>query len=135
MRSNFEERVAESLSRHGAAYEYEPWSCGYYSKIRGASCEDCESDMVVKLRWYTPDFVLADGTVIEAKGKLTGANRTKILDILNTSDCITTDNFRLLFMDDNKYGTAGKRYSDWAEQYGIVYHVSRNGEVPLEWLQ
>lgn len=134
MRSNYEERVGVSITTHGVQFEYEPWLCAYYSSVRGSTCADCGGNQILKLRWYTPDFVLPNGLIIEAKGKLTGANRTKILDILDTSEYITRDNFRLLFMEDNKYGSAGRRYSDWAEQYGIVYHVSRIGEVPESWL-
>lgn len=134
MRSKFEEKVAANLTKLNVAFEYEPYQVQYWSPVRSALCNLCNGAQVVKARWYTPDFVLKNGVIIEAKGKFTSANRSAIIDILDTSVYIDRRNFRLLFMADNTFGKKGKRYSDWCNQNGIIFHVSRQGEIPQEWI-
>lgn len=136
MRSNFEKAVALYLKRHRVSFDYEPYNVGYYSRIASGSCATCGSKDVHKRRNYRPDFVLANGIYLESKGRLTSAERTKILEILNTSQLITRDNYRLLFMGDKRINkNSDTRYSDWAAKNGIVFHVSPKGEVPKQWLK
>jgi len=135
-RSGYEDLVAESLGRMEIDYQYEPCRYPYYSSVRGAVCNDCDAVSISKLRYYTPDFVIGNEELfIEAKGRLTSSNRTSMLDVLDTSDHINRNNFRLLLQSDNTYGGKGKRYSDWCEANGILYAVSRSGEVSKEWLR
>jgi len=134
MRSKFETLVAASLKRHRVAFEYEPFNVKYSSNVAGASCKSCGSKNVRKNRNYRPDFVLGNGIYLESKGKLTSPDRSKIIAILETSDVITRDNYRLLFMRDNTLSkTSETRYSEWATKHGIIFHVSSTGEVPKNW--
>lgn len=134
MRSGFEERVAANLDYHNVAYEYEPYKYAYASKLRMSRCMDCNSTSVWKTRWYTPDFVLDNGIFIEAKGNFKPSNRTAILDILNTCEDINRDNFRMLFMRNNRFGKKGKTYAEWCDDNEIQYAISLNGEVPKKWI-
>lgn len=136
MRSKFEVLVGDSLKRLGVPFEYEPFNVKYFSRINSALCAVCGSKDVHKGRNYRPDFVLGNGIYLESKGKLTSAERSKIIAILDTSNVITRDNYRLLFMRDNTLSKASTtRYSDWAAKHGIIFHVSQQGEVPIEWVK
>jgi len=134
MRSKFETLVAASLKRHRVAFEYEPFNVKYSSRVASTYCQSCGSKDTRKNRNYRPDFVLGNGIYLEAKGKLTSAERSKIIAILETSDVINLDNYRLLFMRDNTLSkTSTTRYSEWATKHGIIFHVSSTGEVPKNW--
>ena len=126
-RSNFEKVCASELLVAGITFEYEPFQLEYYSKVRGGECEDCGSKIVHKYRWYTPDFwIPSKSMVIEAKGKFTSENRTKMLDIIEAWPDL---DIRMWFMYDNKLSKKSKvRYSDWAERHGVAYHCGK--ELP-----
>jgi len=133
-RSGYEDKVAAYLDSLGIKYEYESYSFGYTSKVRTGVCGNCGSSNIVKERWYTPDFFLPNGIIIEAKGYFKPTHRKTILDAINGDNELTVDNLYLLFQRNNKYGRADKRYSDWCEQHSINYAISLNGEVPKEWI-
>lgn len=139
-RSKYEGKVAKSLESRGVEFDYEPWSTEYLTPVRSGYCVDCDGTHVFRFRYYTPDFVLSNGVVIEAKGNLKPSDRSLILDLLNTNEFITRDNFRILFMRNNKFGkvrkTTGDRatYASWAEKNNIECAVSLQGEVPISWL-
>ena len=136
MRSNFETLVANSLTRHGVAFEYEPFNVKYSSRVVSGRCNVCGNKNVYKGRNYRPDFVLGNGIYLEAKGKLTSAERSKIIAILETSDVISRDTYRIIFMRNNVLNKkTTTRYSDWAEANGIIYHVSSTGEIPENWIK
>ena len=135
-RSGFETTVRNFLESNMVVFAYEPYRYLYYSSSRGSLCGVCGSNDVVKARWYTPDFVIGSEEIfLEAKGRLTGSNRSSMLAMLDTCDSINRNNFRLLLQQDNTYGKVGKRYSDWCESNGIIYAISRIGEVPKEWVK
>jgi len=123
-RSNFERVCASELMLMGIEYEYEPFDLEYFSKVRGGECNDCGGHDVEKVRWYCPDFWVPDHqTVIEAKGKFTSENRTKMLDVIKAHPEI---DFRMWFMYDNKLTKKSTvRYSDWCKTHGITYHVGK----------
>lgn len=133
-RSGYEDKVAAYLDSLGIEYKYEDYSFQYYSKVNKSVCGECGSHNIFKERWYTPDFFLANGNIIEAKGYFKGVHRKTILDFLDGSDEVTRDNYYILFQRDNKYANAGNKYSDWCEKNNIKYAISLNGEVPEEWL-
>ena len=64
-RSGLEEQVAESLDTLGVIYEYESTRIPYTLQCN-----------------YNPDFILANGVHLEAKGYFTGKDRRKILAVL-----------------------------------------------------
>jgi hypothetical protein len=115
-RSGFEYTVARSLTERGVEFEYEP---------KGAIIEY----KVDEVRRYLPDFVVG-GTRIECKGRLTAADRKKLLLVKKQNPKL---DLRLLFQFDNKLSTRSKtRYSAWAEKNGFKWAV---GSVPREWLR
>ena len=61
-RSGFEQTLANQLQRSGVAFEYETVKLEYQ-----------------KIATYTPDFILPNGIIIEAKGVWTVEDRTKYL--------------------------------------------------------
>ena len=61
-RSKFEKRIASALSGAGAAFEYESIRLPF-----------------VKSHSYTPDFVLHNGIILEAKGRFISSDRAKHL--------------------------------------------------------
>ena len=132
MRSNFEKTCASELMLAGVDYEYEPFQLEFMSRVRSGECEDCGGSEVYQVRWYTPDFwVPKHDVVIEAKGKFTRENRSKMLDVIKAWPEL---DIRMWFMYNNKLEKKSKvRYSDWAEKHGIVYHCG-NKEAP-KWLK
>ena len=139
-RSLFEEKIAKYLTDNKVKFTYEPFSYKYFTKVRGTSCNKCGSDDVSKERWYTPDFVLTNGVIIEAKGNLKPGNRSAYLDVLNTSELVNRANFRILFQRNNRFGATRKRtgdrntYEGWADKNGIICHTSALGHIPQEWV-
>ena len=63
-RSNFELEIANQAKEDSIEVEYEPKE----SKIKYSP---------TKVKTYTPDFVLPNGIIVEAKGRLTVHDRTK----------------------------------------------------------
>lgn len=114
-RSGFEHRTAERLEELGAEFEYEP--------------KDSVLEYVVQeTRKYLPDFVLGKTMIIECKGRLTSADRKKMLLVKKQHP---DRDIRLLFQYDNKLSTKSKtRYSDWATKHGFQWAV---GTLPRSW--
>lgn len=83
-------------------------------------------------RTYCPDFVLANGIIVEAKGQFDREMRKKMeLVIAQNPD----KDIRILFMRDNYINRGSKtRYTDWCKKRNIKCAVSYKGEVPDEWL-
>lgn len=112
MRSGFEERVAANLRKRRILYTYEDQRLQYFIE-----------------RWYTPDFTLKNGIIIEAKGYFKSSDRTKMLRVKEAHPDL---DIRFLFQADNKLSrTSSTRYSDWATKHGFKYHVGE--EIPHEW--
>jgi hypothetical protein len=117
-RSGFEKKIAKFLLNK-AEFEYEPFSIPY--------------QVPIKKKRYTPDFVLANGVIVEAKGKLDRETREKMLLVTQQNP---DKDIRLLLMRDNKISKTSKtRYSDWCEKNNIKYAVSEQGHVPEEWMK
>lgn len=113
-RSAFEKEIADQAKKDGIKIEYEP--------------EDSVIEWVPKTKKYLPDFVLKNGIVIEAKGRLTQQDRTKLLAVKEQYPEI---DLRLVFMYDNKLSRESPtRYSEWAEKHGFKYAMKR---IPKEW--
>ncbi len=130
MRSNFERLVASELDLAGIDYEYEPFLLQYLLRMRSGVCGSCgESHAVFSERWYLPDFVVGKD-IIEAKGRFTSRDRTKMLAVVEGHPEYRV---RMWFLYDNKLNKNSKtRYSDWCEKHNICYHV---GKTPPPWLK
>lgn len=79
---------------------------------------------------YLPDFVLPGNVVVECKGRLTAADRKKMLLVKRQNPDL---DLRLLFQFDNKLSPRSKtRYSTWADKNGFPWAV---GSIPRGWLR
>lgn len=133
-RSKFEEKVGAQLDEAGMDYEYEKYSYEYDVPLgkQRARCLDCGGTSLVRTAWYTPDFFLGNGKIIEAKGRFTAANRRLILAVREEHEELR-ENLVMLFMRDNKiHKRSDTTYSMWCEANGVPYAV---GEVDKSWLE
>jgi len=118
-RSGYERKLWKFLEANEVSFEYESLSIPY--------------TVPVKKRRYTPDFILASGIYVEAKGKLDAKSREKMQLVLEQHPEL---DIRILLMRDNKISKQSKtRYSDWCKKVGLKYHVSENGEIPADWME
>ena len=112
-RSGFEQTLANQLQRSGVAFEYETIKLKYQ-----------------KVATYTPDFILPNGIIIEAKGLWTVEDRTKHLLVREQHPHL---DIRLVFM--NAYNKIRKgsntTYARWCEKKNILY---ANKQIPKQWL-
>ena len=113
-RSQLEKRIATLLTTLGVSYEYESEKVAYTIQHH-----------------YTPDFVLPNHTVLEAKGYWDPADRRKILAVKKDNPDL---DLRMVFQA--PYNTISKKskttYAQWCEKHDIpwtAYH-----EIPIEWL-
>lgn len=128
MRSKLEERIAASLRDRGVGFNYESYSYDYYSRVRSGHCPSCDSTEVYQRRWYTPDFFLKNGVIVEAKGKFDPKQRARFEGLVKAHP---DKDIRIVFQRDNKLKKGGdKRYSDWCEEKGVKYAI---GDIPDEW--
>jgi hypothetical protein len=112
-RSGFEQTLANQLQRSGVAFEYETIKLEYR-----------------KIATYTPDFILPNGIIIEAKGLWTVEDRTKHLLIREQHPHL---DIRLVFMNAfNKIRKGSNTtYARWCEKKNIIY---ANKQIPKSWL-
>lgn len=130
-RSKFEGRVAKELDDAGIKYKYEVYSYEYDEPLRKnqARCLDCSSKNLVRTGWYTPDFFLGNGVIIETKGRFTAADRRKMLAIQEEHGL----DIKMLFMRDNRiHKNSATFYSDWCMENGYDFAI---GSPKKEWLQ
>lgn len=131
MRSKFERRIAKELTDAGVKYEYESIQLEYDEPLRrnNAWCGECASKDLFRTGWYTPDFILKSGLIIETKGRFTAADRRKMFAVTTQHP---DERIVMLFMRDNKIHKNSKtHYSDWCMEHNIEYAV---GHPLEEWL-
>ena len=131
MRSKFEKRIAKELDDAGVKYTYETYSYEYDEPLRKnlARCGECGSKDLLRTGWYTPDFFLSNGTIIETKGRFTAADRRKMVAVKEGHGL----DIKMLFMRDNRiHKNSTTHYSDWCMQNGYDYAI---GSVPKEWFK
>lgn len=79
-------------------------------------------------RKYQPDWRLPNGILVETKGRLTAADRAKLLYVRNQNPA--TD-LRLVFQYDNYlYRGSETTYTEWAEKNGFKWNMM---VIPDEW--
>jgi hypothetical protein len=115
-RSGLEERVAEQLDQLGVEYTYEKVKLKY---IRPAS-----------EHIYTPDFVLANGIIVETKGRFLLADRMKHLMVKKHNPDL---DIRFVFSNSNaRISKASKTtYAMWCRKHGYQF---ADKTIPQEWL-
>lgn len=115
-RSGLEVAVAASLSLRGVEAEYEQHKIRYTVPARPT--------------YYTPDFVLPNGIIIETKGEFTSADRTKHKHIKTQHP-----ELEIRFVFSNSRKKIGKKstttYAKWCEQHGFTFS---DKDVPDSWL-
>jgi len=130
-RSLFEQDIAEALDELGVKYEYESVQLEYTEPLRKnkAMCGDCGSTDLVRTGWYTPDFVLSSGTILETKGRFTAADRRKMKSVVDHHPDLR---IVMCFMRDNKIHKNSKTYySDWCMENNIDFSIKT---IKKEWL-
>lgn len=112
-RSGFESKLANQLKRSGVDFEYETLKIEYR-----------------KVSTYTPDFILPNGIIIEAKGVWTVEDRKKHLLVREQHPHL---DIRLVFMNAANKIRKGSdtTYACWCEKKGITY---ANKIIPKTWL-
>lgn len=113
-RSAFEQEIAEQAKKDGIKFEYER--------------PESVITWIPKPKKYLPDFVLSNGVIVEAKGRLTVFDRAKHLAIKAQFPDL---DIRFVFQFDNKLTRGSKtRYSDWCEKKGFKFAFLR---IPKSW--
>jgi len=116
-RSGLEAQIASQLDRLGVKYGYETYKVSFVKPA--------------KARIYTPDFVLENGIIIEAKGLFDTADRQKHLLVKEQNPQL---DLRFVFSNPNQRISKKSKttYGMWCERHGFKY---AKGLVPIEWLK
>tara|TARA_Y100000114_G_scaffold102520_1_gene95683 strand:- start:587 stop:859 length:273 start_codon:yes stop_codon:yes gene_type:complete len=79
---------------------------------------------------YTPDFILPNGVIIEAKGRWLGSDRTKHLAVRKNNPHID-----IRFCFQNAYNKLTKKskttYAEWCDKNDFLWCHQK---IPKEWL-
>jgi hypothetical protein len=115
-RSKLEFDMATFLNDRGIPFKYEADKLVYYTSVRGGKCGVCGSVKgVLKKRYYVPDFTVG-ARILETKGRLTSAERTKFI-ALNEA---YPGKIVLVFQRNNPIRKGSSTtYTDWAAEEGI----------------
>lgn len=116
-RSGLEDRNAKHMDKLGVKYDFERFHINYVVPARDAK--------------YTPDFVLANGIIIETKGIWEADDRKKHLLIREQYPDL---DIRLVFSNSNSkiYKGSPTSYADFCTKHGIQ---SADKLVPRDWLK
>jgi hypothetical protein len=129
LRSGLEREVFEQLTASEIGFEYEPEKLEYRRRVVRGICK-CGGVDVYQRRNYIPDFVLSNGIRLEVKGRLTSADRAKLLAVRDQHPDL---DLRILFGANNKiHKEKQKRYSDWAAENKIKFAIK---VIPESWLK
>lgn len=128
-KSGFELLVAKDLTAKGIKFYYEEMSIKYRLPRKLGKCMACGSTKIIENRIYTPDFVCQNELIIEAKGRFTASDRTKMQLVIKQHPEL---DIRILFQYDNWLTTAKKtRYSRWCSRNGIKWAIKT---IPQSWV-
>jgi len=114
MRSGFEHQLALYLRKKRVKFKYESLALPY------------SSDHI-----YKPDFILANGIIIEAKGEFRPADRRKMLLVKGQHPDL---DIRFVFQNaNNKLNKKSKTtYGQWADKHGFPW---AHNVIPNEWIE
>jgi hypothetical protein len=114
-RSGLEERVAKQLASLSSSYSYEEHKILYV--------------IPEKQHWYTPDFVMHNGIIVETKGEFTPSDRVKHLLVQKQHPDLD-----IRFVFSNSKAKLSKRssttYAQWCDKHGFKY---ADKLIPIEW--
>ena len=115
-RSGFEDDVAKELRSKGIKFTYEKEKSKWVD---------------LKVRTYTPDFVLSNGIIIETKGRFVSTDRRKHREIQKQFPDL---DIRFVFQNSRAklYKGAKSSYGDWCKNYGFKY---ADKSIPDDWLK
>lgn len=115
-RSGLEEDTAAYLKKKKIKFTYEK------EKIKWVD---------LKVRTYTPDFVLHNGIIIETKGRFISVDRRKHKEIKKQFPEL---DIRFVFANSRAklYKGAKSSYGDWCKKNGFKY---ADKVIPDEWLE
>lgn len=112
LKSGLERSLDIQLKQSGITYSYETLQLAY--TLEGV---------------YSPDFILSNGIIIEAKGYLDPAAKRKMEAISRQHGDL---DIRFIFSDSSKRFKGSKQnYGTWATKYGFKF---ADGRIPAEWL-
>lgn len=116
-RSGLEARIAGHLEQLGVDYDFEKMKIRYVRPAQNAT--------------YTPDFVLPNGIIVEAKGRFVTKDRQKHLLI---KDQFPELDIRFVFSNPaSKIGKGSNTsYGDWCENKGYLYATET---IPISWIK
>lgn len=111
-KSGFERTLSIQLAQSGVKWDYETLELPYTLH-----------------RNYNPDFILANGIIIEAKGRLERESKAKMAAIKKQYPDL---DIRFVFQyPDKKIAGTKQTHSQWAERNGFPWADSR---IPEDWL-
>lgn len=121
----------EQLKESGIKFEYEPEKIEYRKRVVKGICQGCGGTLCVYQRHnYTPDFVLENGIRLEVKGRLTSADRSKMIAVKTQYPDL---DLRILFGANNKIQKNKEaRYSNWAAKNNFKFCLK---VIPESWLK
>jgi|TARA_R110002124_G_scaffold281720_1_gene456331 hypothetical protein len=115
-RSGLEKRTADFLNKRKVKFQYEEVKLKWQD---------------LRMRTYTPDFVLSNGIIIETKGRFISSDRTKHLFVKAQHSEL---DIRFVFSNPRAklYKGAKSSYGDWCDKHGFQY---ARETIPIEWLK
>lgn len=114
-RSGFEVTLDTQLRASGISYSYETMTIPYTLHHK-----------------YTPDWQLANGIIIEAKGVLNKRDPKESAKMVAVKQQHPELDIRFVFMDaDIPLPRQKQTHGQWATKYGFPY---ASGRIPEEWL-
>jgi Phage endonuclease I len=116
-RNKFQESIAAELTAHGMSFTFEEVTFEYQRPARSAR--------------YTPPFVLANGIVLQTKGRFVTADRQKHPQIRASHPSLD-----VRFVFSNSRARISKQsttiYAAWCEKNAFQY---AHRHVPASWIQ
>lgn len=115
-RSGLEKRTADFLNKRKVKFQYEEVKLKWQD---------------LRIRTYTPDFVLSNGIIIETKGRFISSDRTKHLFVKSQHPDL---DIRFVFSNPKAklYKGAKSSYGDWCDKHGFQYSKET---IPVGWLK
>ncbi len=113
MRNAFERNIAANLKRRKVSFEYETMKIPYTIS-----------------HTYTPDYILGNGVIIEAKGRFYRDTAAKMLMVKKQHP--TLDIRFIFYRAHDRIPGRKTTYAEWAEKNGFPWC---EGEIPEDWVK
>jgi hypothetical protein len=112
MRNQFERGLGAQIKKAGVSFKYETLKVPYILECN-----------------YIPDFILANGIVLEGKGRLDTESKRKMIAVKKQHPEL---DIRFVFYEAHKKISGTKQtHAQWAEKNGFKWC---DKEIPLDWL-